>query len=650
VSFSPNKSFLTKSLFHENEGLLNSQPPLQEDKAPSPIKLIENFKTKDQIQDKSDTKPPKKAKVRPPRAKQDAIKGFLKAPTQIENATSSEDEEDDLALAQRWLNHRKQRINEINQQIQEEQLAKQQKEDSDDESEPVPRQYRSNNTSASLKRQIEDKFSPNNNVSPINRGQSVPSQKAVTAFTTEPTPTNKSPVRFSHKTLYNSAGKMGGAQSQSLSPPRNEAKKLSNSASKANTIAFDLNNMTPEEMIELKKILDERLQIEQLKKTANNMAHSAEKKLQRIEEILNSPENQKFAAKKDTSPITNRSPGVFGTLLEDTNRQNPFFNASKPFEPLDTLVKTLDTKKDSKNTLVDSSIMKDFESIRSEYSTPHPNKFKAQGLTTQKLEDLSTKRGQVMESLDFEKLYDEKLKEFLRIRDRMLQANLLKDTKDINVEEILRTTLRGDLLRYQHIEDTARITDGTSKMPSPPSIRSLGKDDPPILSERDLLLTDQSRRRTGLTSNLMTEQSKDIKRSPILKPSPPILRKKSPKERQITFSTEPTIRTITRTQEDDDEEDALAGITDDFYDDMLFDLLDDIEKKDDTVRESKASKSKLQSTGPNIAPVKISTNNSQKERIRDVSPPTKQVPSIKPLQIPKKELDDEFQDLLTSVI
>ena len=86
---------------------------------------------------------------------------------------------------------------------------------------------------------------------------------------------------------------------------------------------------------------------------------------------------------------------------ETARTQNPFLKATKPFEPLDTLVRTQESKRESRahQELADSSIMKEFENLGagSEFNTPQPygNKFK--GILTQKMTETS-KKNQTPES------------------------------------------------------------------------------------------------------------------------------------------------------------------------------------------------------------------------------------------------------------
>jgi len=632
----------------EHEQLLRTQPPVQEERPPSPIKLVENFNAKDQRDDSSDTKPVKqKAKIeKPPRAKQDAaINRFLKVPSHLEEGSSSDDEYDELGLAQKWLNHRKQKIEGVYQQIHEERQREREESQPREEQEQHPQRLSKNSSASSVMRHLEERYSPIKNETPTSR--TLPTQANANLFQTSPgfpEPTqSKSPVRAPPKSVYNSAGKMGG-----LSPQRIEPKRTSNSATKSSSqIAFDLNTMSAEEMAQLKKILEERLQIVELREKANELTQSAEKKMKKIEEILHSPENQKYSGKKGIlRSSTSKSP-TLSNILEDghtARSENPFLMATKPFEPLDTMVRTMDTKKESKYTLVDSSIMKEFENLKSEYNTPQPLKLQAQTQIHNKIEDLTTRRNNAPddEQSEYEKLYEEKLKEFLRIRDRMLQSKGLRSSRDLNIEEILKSAFKTEAYKINTIEDTARQTEFTSKMTSPPNF-SVTKSEMPTLSERDLLLSDQSKvtQSLGLNSRLMTQESKQTKRSPILKPSPYNTNTQSNntpmiQTRHISFSTEQPVKTEKKivTEEEDITEEIMA-LNDDFYDDGLFDVLEDIEQKEN------------QSYYSN--PVSQRDNHHSQKSLPEIRTGGINIQTQKDSKS-KSKIDEEFNTLFTTVI
>jgi hypothetical protein len=101
VSFSPNKSFLSKSMLNENDQFLGS---VNERKAPSPIKLVENYKAnKEEPREFESYEPIPRQRTmdnptqKPPRTKKDPLKGFSKVPTELDGDTSSD--EDELAIA-----------------------------------------------------------------------------------------------------------------------------------------------------------------------------------------------------------------------------------------------------------------------------------------------------------------------------------------------------------------------------------------------------------------------------------------------------------------------------------------------------------------------------------------------------------------------
>ena len=134
--------------------------------------------------------------------------------------------------------------------------------------------------------------------------------------------------------------------------------------------------------------------------------------------------------------------------------------------------------------------MKEFDNLGagSEFNTPQPYNNKFKGILTQKMTETS-KKNQTPESQnqsEIERLYDQKLKEFLKIRDRMIQSKQLSSTKDLNLEEILRSAIKSDqdLSSKQNTAELNKFlkgttnkvfeTERTSKIASPPSMRSLG--------------------------------------------------------------------------------------------------------------------------------------------------------------------------------
>jgi hypothetical protein len=575
VSFSPSKSLLSKSMLTENE--FNTS---QERKAPSPIKLVENYKSRDEnkYEDGFPLAAKKQVEVKPPRGRKDPLKGFSRIPPEFDAETSSD--EDELAIAQKWLNLRKQKIQEINQQIQYER-EQPNYDDEEEEEEEAPR-FQTQQSASPPKKAT---FSP----SPIKNASTASTQYQSNSYGRQmPYPqqnSNRSPGKSTKESPYNSASrnerpvqhKLDRSTPQRAEPNHN--RQLS-TAEKLKYVPVDINTLKPDEILELKKILEERLQIEMLKDKGEQLQRSAEKKLRKIEEILNSPENEKYRSKSNSkSPIIKKS-------MEDTQglpSTKPFFNSTKPFEPLDNMMRTQNNPNaQSKITLADSSIMKEFDSLtHSEFSTPVPYKTSTQNF---KMSDHQSQKISQEEQQNFERLYEEKLKEFLKIRDRMIEANKLKSSNEINVEDIIRSALKADNYKNLGIEETQR-TERTVKLASPSSVpTTIARSEMPTLHERDLMASEFSRDKTSRTnSNLATLNSKNsptrkMAQADFMKPTPLV------PARTISFSTEQPIRTEARApqfeKQDKENIDELVSLVDDFYEDNLFDLVDDIEKKE----------------------------------------------------------------------
>jgi hypothetical protein len=176
----------------------------------------------------------------------------------------------------------------------------------------------------------------------------------------------------------------------------------SQTTSKSSLSGIDLNKMTREEMIELKKVLEERIQLESLDDKIKIIHMSAQNKLQRIEELLAN------SASEHTQ--TPQSQPKSNSLPKNSN------SSAKG-------------KKQEKNIQlgVDYSLMNDFDSIRgglnsSEYSTPQAAGNNHIIITREpKTTPLSSHKDSEEKVDELDLLYQQKLKEFLRIRDKVMQ-------------------------------------------------------------------------------------------------------------------------------------------------------------------------------------------------------------------------------------
>ena len=177
---------------------------------------------------------------------------------------------------------------------------------------------------------------------------------------------------------------------------------------------IDIHRMNVKELIELKNIIDERIEIEELKNKKSRLK-SPQRVLQKADEIIRSPENQKYSFKKQTlrqSDIHDKRP------VRDHNNEN--FRKSDGFQ----------------QNYYDQRLNND------QYQTPHNRQIKNKMYQSSSNLFYSGKPAERKTNInegtletndptqtDMEKLYDKKLKELLQIREMMMKMDEVSSTE-----------------------------------------------------------------------------------------------------------------------------------------------------------------------------------------------------------------------------
>ena len=425
--------------------------------------------------------------------------------------------------------------------------------------------------------------------------------------------------------------KYASATKLERNPPNNPNlfKKIPSSASKAFENVepaqglINLNQMNFDDLVNLKRFLDEKIGVESNKgefgssqnpssattmsqKGFNNTVGPGTLKNQKA--FGNTPNSATFTSNKKSPmlihpPVTQdffddrlyydaiKSLTSVGSTEQNeinpnfTDRFGRFNTATIPTAEAVEYEKRSDYRDMSKQSgPVDSSIMRDFDSIA--HTLPKHESYKVTD-TSQETYDALNPTQEVSKTMEedseessYEKLYEEKLKEFLKVRERMLKANKIKD-QGLDLMDILKSTST-ESKRSIQIPDKKMIQSiqKNRHTNSPPSVTSVGKFQNSRHSERDPVMSQESLRK-------VTEESKHFAQNhgwfhneqvrPMVERIPSEAKtpdygyarsEQSIKWASNKYEVEPT------------HEEEVEQLTDDFYDENLFDLVDEIDKRD----------------------------------------------------------------------
>ncbi len=619
-----------------NSTLQESQAPTHEQRIPSPMKLIQDYQ---QQQEESYYRGDQSRSVdKPPIFKKGAQPQVSKASTgkyhQENNGSSSED--DELAIAQKWLNLRKQKIQKINEELNP--TKPQQQELYESQRSEEPRKPNKIPTRGSPPRRFEDE---GDEVYEQIQRQAPPKRLIPKAGMEE---LNEEDLRAINRDwVKNSPGQHGmrsdgftsaqKAQQQSMADTNNFFKKReTSSASKTFNINLaspqrsglvDINTMNMEDLIQLKQVLDHRLSSEsrqhhrQLSQPQlNPLEYSLGSGIKHIEKSqlsFISPTSQDFFEQPTYADTTKSASSIQYSAIRDVHghggqpQQNYFArNSGSGIRGAEI------NSYERRGEYIDPSLMRDFDSIA--YSNPHmiqqpqrqiqsPIKILAEevpaySVSQQRMTGGFPEHDDDTRSEVDENLYEQKLQEFLKVRERMLKTNKIRD-QGVDIEDLLKSTVieskRSNISQSATVGGPTRYSGGHHQQQqqyinSPPSVKSVGRpENARLSSERDVRdwMNNQDLIRQALQENIPLFANKKNSDSGFFKAHKLDSEAKTP-DYGYTRS-QASVKSLKYQESEpanDYEEEELEQLTDDFYDDKLFDLVEDIEQKESNKSES----------------------------------------------------------------
>jgi len=191
-------------------------------------------------------------------------------------------------------------------------------------------------------------------------------------------------------------------------------------------------------------------------------------------------------------------------------------------------------------------------------------------------------------------LYEQKLQEFLRVRERMLKTNKIRE-QGLEIEDLLKSTYldskRSNTSQSASLGGPTRHAQNQMQnqyINSPPSVKSVGRAENARFSDRDRELT---------TYQDMMNQ--DLMRQALQENMPMFAHKRTSSKEDSFFRakkldseaktpdygygrSQASSKSLKYQESESEELEEVAQLTDDFYDDKLFDLVEDIEHREST--------------------------------------------------------------------
>ncbi len=237
-------------------------------------------------------------------------------------------------------------------------------------------------------------------------------------------PLKAKPMSSTENYMPSSANHFKGEEDFALAKAQTEP--LNSQKKKVNEALVDIGTMNVKQLIELKNIIDERIEIEELKDKRYKFKTSPQRNIQKAEQIVRSPENQKYSM--------NKSMGKFNQETQKKSSQPENQRRSDGFDYQQTQQTQHKLKKNHSQTQSD---LKENLQLRSNQSYPveGPNKTRSSA----KIEYIETDESEIMRSSNKEaigKLYDKKLQEFLHVRDMMFKLQEVS-SEEIEVPKVL---------------------------------------------------------------------------------------------------------------------------------------------------------------------------------------------------------------------
>lgn len=364
----------------------------------------------------------------------------------------------------------------------------------------------------------------------------------------------------------------------------------------------NLNQMSIEDLVNLKSVLDERIKTEKPEALREHRQEYIQSPSRGFMHPQNQQRHDDMLGQRTFMPKGNLSPKMT-TMETDSHFLDRFGRSGQKTFPTEDhdyerrlAESTIHGRTDPH---VDMSLMRDFNSIG---NTPAARNL-TEGITFP-TETPMTQKTETGRDLDYESLYEEKLKEFLKVRERMIKSNKIKDN-GLDIEDILKSTLMESKRTNTTVEPHVLMSmQKYTYTNSPATARSFGKPEPPKLSSRDLMLSPpvqalENQKHPFQTMKYVQELPEY--RVPTFE--------SEPKKQEYHFmnQTKQVRSPLGKNKMEQIEE--LGQLADDFYDDGLFDLVDDIEKKGSSsaaqssssvLPESKASSSRNKNSITNV--------------------------------------------------
>lgn len=554
---------------------------LVEPKSNSPIKLMQNFKSAgssaQRQQQRRQTEEefyqeelyPQTLPVRPEVQRESPAKAPLmkrgtaaslstaNAPHAYEADPGTSSDEDELAVAQKWLNLRKEKLRNVNQQLGE---NREQRE-------------------AYQEVQGIEKDSLN---SEGNTGQ--PEEEAYYYEQQEP---QRRQVEYQSQEVAWSGGREGAHQQKNInaksSPSfrdintgrfvserkregegslnQNSLRRAPNSGARVATdpAVVNLNQLTVDEMIKLKSVLEEKLHGEkQQQELINSKVEFAIRSPEKPKSLLNPTNYQTFSYQGTIHPELSKSGSGFKnskhTEYEYTQGERYGKSGRTIHSEANEYERGSGFKESSRKGLGDSSIVRDFDSIA--YTRPESYKLtetykdtEGYGLVTEAPRTLEDESSQMEE-------YEEKLQEFLKVRDRLIKQNKIR-SQGVEIENMFFKNQVNGSNEYGSAQQSHQTN-------SPPSVRSVGRLEAPRTNDRDLMK--QVLQNQGMDYNNYNSRG-----------NARFFREEGSSSKAEALEEAKTpdygYGTSQRSQK-------TEAVSDDFYDENLFELVDDIEMKE----------------------------------------------------------------------
>jgi len=515
-----------------------------------PIKLVEHYQSKDRKKKKSKKKPRVESESTSRSDDRETIPredSRISKPSVQEDGDSEEETEvteQEIEVAEKWLDHRKKKIAQVSKELKREREAKPKKKRITQE-EPASN-YSSKARLNTTKDTYDSRGSAMTQPSNANYSFMRKDDSSKNIRIEDENAKYQSNERYSHQIstqpgFHKRQGSFKEDGRETFgSTPTLKAASHTNSRTSFGPGLIDIEKMTPEEMIELKKILEERLKLENVNERLNEIQVSAQKKIAKIEALLTINQANIGAIEKDLEEAA----VTIATNKFETEHKPETRHRRYPSRTLDTQSKLGD------RTAADSELMRDFESIN---NTPYGSTLKSKSY-------FGESRARNIEGLDeIEREYQEKLQEFLKIRDKMIMSKKYKEFK-FNPEDYFKGTSKVSLgnTKVTFEETKQRPT----KITSSPLLASGIKDD--TFSDKDLEYSMNSPLQSYNDLNRSSKQSKNGSRS---------------QAKKINFAPDTEFHRK-RKESESYKDHSKSNLSAEFYDDNLLNLVEDLEKRE----------------------------------------------------------------------